>query len=53
MKLSVKVFGHEVATVELDVYEDNPVSADAIKVAEHTSKFVKWISRLWVKGMTQ
>ncbi|WP_157931040.1 DUF7429 family protein [Mycobacteroides abscessus] len=53
MKLSVKVFGHEVATVELDVYEDNPVSADSIKVADHTSRAVKWMSRLWVKGMTK
>lgn len=53
MKLSVKVFGHEVATVELDMHQDNPVSADSIKMAEQTSKVVKWMSRLWVKGMTK
>lgn len=53
MKLSVKVFGYEVATVELDMDQDNPVSADSIKMAEHTSKAVKWMSRLWVKGMTK
>ncbi|WP_167668197.1 DUF7429 family protein [Mycobacteroides salmoniphilum] len=53
MKLSVKVLGYEVATVELDMYQDNPVSADSIKMAEHTSKVVKWMSRLWVKGMTK
>lgn len=53
MKLSVKVFGYEVATVELDMHEDNPVSADSIKMADQTSKVVKWMSRLWVKGMTK
>lgn len=53
MKLSVKVFGHEVATVELDMAQDNSASADSIRVAEHTSKAVKWMSRLWVKGMTK
>lgn len=53
MKLSVKVFGYEVATVELDMHQDGPVSADSIKMAEHTSRAVKWMSRLWVKGMTQ
>ncbi|AKF14230.1 hypothetical protein SEA_LUCHADOR_66 [Mycobacterium phage Luchador] len=50
MRLSLKVFGFEVASLDLDLdFPDNPVSADAVKVA---SKPVKLMSRIWVKGMT-
>lgn len=49
MKLSLKVFGREIATVELQLPEgESPVESAIEEVA---SKGVKWMSKLWVKGM--
>ncbi|QFG04542.1 hypothetical protein SEA_GAIL_65 [Mycobacterium phage Gail] len=52
MKVSFKLLGFEIASVDLDLGApgDNPVSADeAIRAA---SKPVKFMSKLWVRGMT-
>ncbi|QGJ90208.1 hypothetical protein PBI_SHEAKEIRA_62 [Mycobacterium phage SheaKeira] len=51
MRLSLKILGFEIASVDLDLGDpgDNPVSADA---ARKVSKPVKLMSKLWVAGMT-
>ncbi|QGH80625.1 hypothetical protein SEA_RAHALELUJAH_65 [Mycobacterium phage Rahalelujah] len=48
MKLSIKILGFEIASVDLDLGE--PEAGEA--VVKKASKPVKFISRLWVGGMT-
>ncbi|QBJ04865.1 hypothetical protein SEA_ELEPHANTOON_64 [Mycobacterium phage Elephantoon] len=48
MKISIKVLGFEIASVDLDLGEPE-VAEVALKKA---SKPVKFISKLWVGGMT-
>lgn len=48
MRLSLKVFGFEIASVDLDLGEPE-AGQEAVKAA---SKPVKFISKLWVHGMT-
>ncbi|QBP30544.1 hypothetical protein SEA_CHARM_63 [Mycobacterium phage Charm] len=52
MRLSLKILGFEIASVDLDLGDpgDNPISSDA--ALKKVSKPVKFISKLWVGGMT-
>lgn len=46
MKLSLNIFGYEIATVVLDLDDDNQEKPPVV------SRGVKKLSKLWVKGMT-
>ncbi|AER48772.1 hypothetical protein CM07_gp42 [Mycobacterium phage Alma] len=48
MRLSLKVFGFEIASVDLDLGE--PEAGQ--EVVKKASKPVKFMSKLWVSGMT-
>ncbi|QGJ88818.1 hypothetical protein SEA_YECEY3_67 [Mycobacterium phage Yecey3] len=51
MKLTFKILGFEIASLDLDLDLGTP---DAGQVASYVaSKPVKKISQLWVKGMTR
>lgn len=53
MKLSFNVLGFELATINLDFGDDDSAPTEAVtaKATKATTKAVKKISGLWVRGM--
>lgn len=53
MKLSFKVLGFELATVNLDFGDDESAPTEVVtaKATTATTKAIKKISHLWVRGM--
>lgn len=49
MKLTFRVFGFEVSTLELDLPDAETEAVEL--VAPVVSRGVKWLSKHWVRGM--